>query len=241
MLQASSVPRLSRNQIDLKAEELLEWFDPKRLQEPSLSPVAEIAQRMTKEFGVRFIFTEPLGETSHGKKILGSCHFPSRTIQVDPLLLSNGPRFNFTLAHEIGHLILHRKLKLDFEELDTPIGHIQDGRSHIRVSRHRPRTARDWLEWQADYFASALLLPRATVRQAIATKQAELGVNRRIGVLYLDGQPLNRYTYQMVIHHLLFVYQASRTVVNIRLKHLGLLEDRQNFSVRHITQLLRDG
>ena len=192
------------------------------------------------EFGVRFIFTEPLGKTSRGKVILGSCHFPSRTIQVDPSLLSNGPRFNFTLAHEIGHLVLHRKLKLDFSELDTPIGHIQDNRSHIRVSRRPARTPRDWLEWQADYFASALLVPRTTVRQAIAEKQAELGVNRRLGVLYLDHQPMNRYTYQAVLRHLQLVYQASRTVLNIRLKHLGLLEDRSTFNVRHITELLRD-
>lgn len=240
MRNTSSVPHLSRNDIDLKAEELLEWFDKKRLQEPSLTPLAEIAQRMAKDFSVRFIFTEPLGTTSDGKLILGSCHFPSRTIQIDPSLLSNGPRFNFTLAHEIGHLILHRKLRLDFRELDTPIGHIQDGRSHIRVSRHSARTPRDWLEWQADYFASALLIPRATLRQAIVDKQSELGVNRRLGIIYLDNQPLNRHTHKMVLYHLRIIYQASRTVINIRLKHLGLIEDRQNFSVRHITQLLRE-
>lgn len=240
MATRTSVPALSRPQIDLKAEELLAWFDPKRLQEPSLTPLAEIAQRMNREFGVRFVFNEPLGTTAQGRKILGSCHFPSRTIQVDPALLANTARFNFTLAHEIGHLILHRKLKLNFGELDTPVGHIQDNRSHIHLGRRQARTAREWLEWQADYFASGLLMPRSTVRQAIVDKQAGLGINRRQGYIYLDNQSANVVAYRNVLYHLQFTYQVSRTVVNIRLKHLGLLEDRRNFNVKHITQLLRD-
>src|SRR5688572_17716487 len=121
-----SVPYISRDAIDEKAEELIGWFDPGRLHEPSLTPVVEIAQRISSEFKVRLVLSQPLGTTQSGGKILGSCHFSTRTIAVDPSLLANTARFNFTLAHELGHLILHRKLRLNYGELDTPVEHIQD-------------------------------------------------------------------------------------------------------------------
>ena len=37
-------------------------------------------------------------------------HIPSSTIYIDKSLEWNDPRFNFTLAHEISHFVLHRKV-----------------------------------------------------------------------------------------------------------------------------------
>jgi hypothetical protein len=234
----SSVPYLSRSDIELKAEEVLEWIKPGILAAPSLTPVAEIAERMKKEFDVR-IEVKNLGFSARGRKILGACQFSPRAIQLDALLDPNGPRYRFTFAHEIGHLILHRKLKLDPYELDIAVNEIVDEPVHFYFGRKPVLTGRDRLEWQANAFASALLMPRATVKAAVVMKQQELGI-RRLGTIYVDNQPRNMLDYIEVRRDLVEIYQVSNTALRIRLKQLQILEDRRRFSPQHISTLLRE-
>lgn len=79
-------------------------------------------------------------------------------------------RFLYTLAHEFGHNFYHRVL---FETPDTsnqPSLFDDEPMETQVISCHRdnienldlPRN-KDWTEWQADYFASCLLMPREAV------------------------------------------------------------------------------
>ena len=54
-------------------------------------------------------------------------------------------RDRFTIAHELGHYVLHSKL----------------GKVPIRV----PRSGSNRLEWEANWFAAAFLMPAATFRK----------------------------------------------------------------------------
>lgn len=156
------------------------------------------------------------------------------------LLFVLAPRFRFTLAHELGHLVLHRKLPLRWKDLDKKAGEVTDVRSDLHLRRHLPQTPRQWLEWQANSFASALILPRATLRDAIAEKQTELGINRRRGTIFVDRQWHNIKSYYEVLNHLQLVYQASRTMLILRLGRLELLTDWRDFNLRHISALLSE-
>ncbi|MEP4645479.1 MAG: ImmA/IrrE family metallo-endopeptidase, partial [Lentilitoribacter sp.] len=61
--------------------------------------------------------------------------------------IKNSRRLRFTLAHELGHFMCHRKLKNDFEDdLDT----LSNYNSH--------------LEYEANVFASHLLMPANIIR-----------------------------------------------------------------------------
>lgn len=60
-------------------------------------------------------------------------------------------RYRFTMAHEVGHWVLHRPMLLA-----TP------GKGVIC----RQSAARESIEWQADYFAASLLMPRPRVHAA---------------------------------------------------------------------------
>ncbi len=85
----------------------------------------------TGDLPLALCFTKLLGTDGRGQRLLGACYFaPVVAIFVDPSLLSaeEGPRFRFTLAHELGHLSLHRKLTLDFESLGATAKAILDGR-----------------------------------------------------------------------------------------------------------------
>ena len=78
-------------------------------------------------------------------------------------------RYQFTLAHEIGHWILQRKELLYDENQTSLFDTIQDlsekdsikclNRS-VNPEYNTLITDLDWLEWQANYFASAILMPK---------------------------------------------------------------------------------
>jgi len=60
-------------------------------------------------------------------------------------------RYRFTLAHEIGHMILHRYLYKQFE-FDT----IDEW---IKAIENIPLKQREMVEWQANEFAGLILIP----------------------------------------------------------------------------------
>jgi Zn-dependent peptidase ImmA (M78 family) len=87
--------------------------------------------------------------------VLGATYVQPRKICADIRLerAEEEGRLCFTLAHEAGHWVLHREL----------IEQACRGRGFIFC---RKRDAKKPIEWQADYFASCLLMPAAFVRNA---------------------------------------------------------------------------
>lgn len=230
------VPHITREYIENTSEKVLRWVNARRITEPGLSPVSEVVEKLVLRKRVAVNFNKPLGHSRRGRKILGMFLFEPPTILIDPALDHNGPRFRFTLAHELGHLALHGKLDLPADQLDSPENGIEDARQHFFFGRKRPLTQRDWLEWQANAFAAALLVPRATVRMAIAAKQKEIGVTRNRGTIFVDEQWQNRSEYGAVMSHIQSVYQTSRTMMRVRLNTLGLLTDTRNATTSHIAR-----
>ena len=72
------------------------------------------------------------------------------------------PRARMTVAHELGHLLMHTR---------QPVFHYK--------TRTKDRTLDP--EWQADYFAAALLMPRNAFRKmrSVAQARAAFGVSRQ--------------------------------------------------------------
>ncbi len=67
------------------------------------------------------------------------------------------PRLRFTLAHELGHVVLHRDLwERRFAQLALLPG-APSAAAHSTEPRGNGRV--DWLEWQAGHLAAALLMP----------------------------------------------------------------------------------
>jgi Zn-dependent peptidase ImmA (M78 family) len=88
-----------------------------------------------------------------GDNVLGGTFVAEREILISDKVLAYEPRFRFTCAHELGHLMLHSKLRKCFRETDA----------HGPGSTHR-------IERQADRFAAAFLMPAPLVaRQLVQT------------------------------------------------------------------------
>ena len=82
-------------------------------------------------------------------------------------------RQRMTLAHELGHVELHN----DLWPTEPPPEFFPDpaGQQPVRCLRRaiaRPGSKVDWMEWQASYFASALLVPRRKCQSLLAAAPA---------------------------------------------------------------------
>jgi len=212
---------LSRDEIDAKAEEVALHFYPAAFTRQT-SPLYEVMNGFQTKYHVPFLFDQDLGISDHGRKILGRFDFASRQISIDRILPYDSPRFRWTICHEIGHLVLHRKLDRKLISLEKPA--FIDTRTQLRFVRTAARSEREWVEWQANKFASGLLLPRPIVYTTLTEVQIELDI-RRPGSIYLDDQHHNLIAYLATLRSVSERLKVSRTMLRIRLLDLGILVD----------------
>lgn len=151
---------------------------------------------------------------------------PLARITFEPLVIelfeipgSSSGRDRFTLAHEIGHLLLgHGKyLKAEWRN---------DSDNEGIEGIHDDGTALRRMEIQANYLASCLLMPRERVSQAFYEQIQIRGVqNKGFGPLFVDTQECNLNNYYGVTAQLMMQFGASRAAVTIRLVGMGLIKD----------------
>ena len=140
-----------------KAEELTAPFSAPPI------PVLEIAESV----GVDVVFA---GFGEAGEKVAGFCDFKAQKLYVnahDPM-----PRQMFTMAHELGHWVLHREL---FE---------QDASKYNVLPRFQRPSQSDKFEQEANAFAASLLVPSHLLRPVRHAPVAQLasifGVSRQM-------------------------------------------------------------
>jgi hypothetical protein len=160
------VPYLSASEIEKEAALLLAEFNIGRgrsLVAPV--PVEEVLEahlKLTLDFddlhtrlGIPMTGAEP--------EVFGALWVNSREVFVDQSLdPAENPniegRYRFTVSHEIGHWRLHRDHLASADHLDLFKESAKPGVVICRSSQAKKR-----VEWQADYFASCLLMPRALI------------------------------------------------------------------------------
>ncbi len=226
-LDEFGIPKISRSDLEMRVESnFLSHFAPDCLKQAKATPIASIAMQLKEKFGLKLDLQADLGHRD-GKKVRGCYSLDARRISIDQSLEPGSPPFNFTLAHEIGHFVLHRQLTpvmLDRIDGNT----IQDDDRSLVLDQLECGNPRSWLEWQANKFASSLLLPRKTVPGFVLAKQKERGVVGNLGTLYLDRQSGNVEDFYAIVKEMEFIYQVSRLAIRIRLRELNILEDNAN-------------
>lgn len=180
-------------------------------------PLDKICEFLNEKFGLVIVRNINLDEG-----ILGQISFGPDEIFIDDYQASTPERARFTLAHELGHFLLDHK-----EFIARETCHEED----IDLERSENMNLRDVkrMEWQANIFASYLLLPTEQFRNEFL-KQATLHelFDRGYGLLYLDDQRCNIGTFCSITSSLMKNFQVSRSVVKIRLLKLGFLKESQD-------------
>ena len=152
------VPWLPRNKIEDSATNLIDRYQ--KIVGHEIHPPVPVEQIIERALNITLGY-EDLREKMGLDDVLGATYVDNRKICVDTSLLpvKFEGRLCFTLAHEAGHWVLHR----DFV---GPACRIEPGSRGIFC---RKRDAQKPIEWQADYFASCLLMPEKDVRKAFMT------------------------------------------------------------------------
>lgn len=147
-------------------------------------------------------------------------YLDGKTILIEKRLLCNPSavgRKNFTIAHEIAHLLLNRKSPSMYDPQNR---HCCFNRKLVK------KEISDWYEWQADTLAAALLLPPDAIESAMFM----FGLGSKMKVLSRKYSQ-NRYESFCSMAQFLGV---SKTTLAYRMEQLGFLE--RNYLIEEAQQ-----
>jgi len=170
---AIRVPYLHEEQIERDAAALLADYERSRGEKIlRVVPIEDIVEKHLK-LGIEFDdmhkrLRVPRSGLGLDPDILGAMFFNERSIVIDesldPVESSNKEgRYRFTLAHEGGHWRLHRHL---LAKDPAQVSLFNEPAPPSVVCRSSQ--AKEPAEWQADFYASCLLMPRELVLAAWA-------------------------------------------------------------------------
>ena len=148
-----NVPWISKEKIALKATELIDGFQA--LAKYEVKPPIPVEDIIERYLGLRLLYNDLT--RVFGKEVLGAVYVEAKAICINERLFesSSEGRLVFTIAHEVGHWVLHRQY-IESQE--------KNGSKQVIVSKKG--NSKDTIEWQADYFASCLLMPEKPIREA---------------------------------------------------------------------------
>ena len=197
------IPFLSSEELKKKAKEIYQ------LQPLQTNDVA--GEVLAKNFPMIEVRYDNLSQG-----LLGTIDLRNNIITLSEDIISDTNRVHFTLAHEIGHLVLHRKfLRKEFSSVDD----------YIDISILSDKNIKR-MEYQANVFASYLLLPERKFYYEVALLFKEYSITK--GRLYLDHQLCNRRNVSLILQRLSRKFQVSQQAIAIRLKNEKLLIEADN-------------
>jgi Zn-dependent peptidase ImmA (M78 family) len=184
-----------------------------------------LCEYLSNSRGVEFIFDETLGNYKE-EEILGKINFNPLRIYISKELKLYKFRWRFTLAHEVGHLILHQDILKKYVSENIDIKEMLSLKGDFSSYTHK------YMEIQANKFASRLLLPEIFVLKEFQKFVKDENLHK--GYIYLDHQRVN----QELLYHLLIrlkaKFEVSNQVAKYRLYSLGLIQNKDMKSVKEI-------
>lgn len=155
---------------------------------------------------------------------LGRMDLLSQTVTLNEEGYSNYERIRFTMAHELGHYVIHIPLI-------GGMGIVSFGETTDTISNVMPVGNEDrmWFERHANHFASCVLMPRKLVLilysilffQFVTKKYGD-----PIGPLYYnEKQPETWDNYNEIVGGMAKILNVSVTAMKLRLLHLNLLSE----------------
>jgi hypothetical protein len=216
---------------------MLDYVLPNRGNDADPPDLQKVVSVLDAKYGVRFSFSDDLGGLSTGERIFGMFTVDPLTIRVTSYLRLWSPRFCSTLAHELGHLVLHRGLIGKGKYISREKG-IVDTARRLRYRETAELSDLGWLEWQANEFSMCLILPRRYLQMLVCAVQLDLDIKRNLGTIYLDDQPCNRRDCRRIVGKIVERSSVKAPLLWRRLRFLHILEDHQRKRARPVFESL---
>ncbi|EUB97334.1 protein of unknown function DUF955 [Rhizobium sp. CF080] len=205
-----SVPYIAAEDIKKATEEILKQIE----YEAGPVDLAKICLML----GIDLRFTNSVIRGADGAQILGSANFDLNTIEINSHQDSNQQRF--TIGHEIGHFCLRHQNYLRSETiLERDLEISSEASNPLNYDR---------LEFQANAFSADLILPDRAFIFAMARFRLQLGIKYRgLGFIFVDDQQDNLLVYYKFLTLLSIEFEASKQMIEIKLRKMGLLNDQR--------------
>jgi len=133
-------------------------------------------------------------------------------------------RAEFSIAHEIGHAVMHPPQIIDYGE---PSGIITCRNAAVEPSvdmpSHKRTTPLAWREWQADYFAACLKMPRVTFL-SFARECLRKDLGQPAGIIRVTNEETYDIAEALWATAAKF-YFTSNQAARIRLQELNVIRD----------------
>jgi len=226
--KSNNVPILSKNDIDYFAEAFISDFQPEALSIPmefNIDLFVEEYLELIVDYqhlscDQRYLGMTVFNDTHKVIVFDFSCNQAdyisanAGTIIIDNSLLQDSQehRYRYTMAHESAHWIFHRAYygydpnQLSLFDLDIPFIQCRDinkDYDHMRDTKHWDD--HKWMEWHADKFASAILMPKSSIQQFVKSNS-------------------NLNTPKALISSVVSTYNVSTEAAAYRLSDLGIIK-----------------
>ncbi|MDB6031219.1 MAG: hypothetical protein JWM16_1557 [Verrucomicrobiales bacterium] len=237
---SDGIPYLKKAELEDVAHEVLAKHCPSVFEKPSFTPVLDIIGGLMATTPLKHAIEE-LGYNGKAK-ILGKVSFHLKSLFLDIALTHERKiQFRFTAAHEIGHWILHRynykNWRLEGKKVNAD--HLEDDEDSL--CRLEEKSPLDWLEWQANVFASALVMPKEPFIYALVKNQKTLGIDKNLGLVFVSNNQKSNLDYQNILTSLSSLFDVSKQSVRVRLHALGMLQDERTTAFKSARQALSTG
>lgn len=207
-----NIDKLSKKDIEQIVNKELNKVNPKILSEAKSLSSKSLINYVQDELNIRVVDIE------FQSNLLGTSDIRNSNIGLNKTIKGTN-RELFILAHELGHFILHQKLSIGQTTYDA----FEDSEYNFRTDKYDLTNPKHWIEWQANYFASSLVLPKVPFLARVYRYQDILNKSR--GKIYLDDQYQNRKDFSELIKRLSYFFNVSKTTVIYKLNEMGLIND----------------
>lgn len=146
------------------------------------------------------------------------------TVLISPSLfnIKNMNRKRYTEVHEAAHYILHKQYYSQLQKKSKASRNMYIACRKVELHNKIPKTNSEWMEWQADTLAAALLMPQKMFTVFAKAVLYKYGIFN--GYIMVDdstrkGQARN------IIKEIAEKFCVSYRAAQIRMLHLGLIKD----------------
>jgi Zn-dependent peptidase ImmA (M78 family) len=136
----------------------------------------------------------------------------------------------FVLCHEFGHFVLHQKLSIGQQSYNA----FKDSEYNFRTSAYDLQNPKQWIEWQANCFAAALIMPSGQFQARLWLIQDHL--NRSRGKILLDDNGYHIKEFYEIVNKLAYQYYVTKTTIIYKLKEMNLINNQSR--VKTVGQLI---
>jgi Zn-dependent peptidase ImmA (M78 family) len=217
------IDKLSKKDIENIVQYQLDKINPNILTDAVNIGPTTLKRYLKNAYGIEVY------ELEKSDPLLGICDLEANRIGINKSIVNTNREF-FVLCHEFGHYVLHQKLAIGQQLYNS----FTDSEFSYHKGSFTLDNPRQWIEWQANYFASSFIMPRAQFQARLWQIQDLLNKSR--GRILLDDTGQHIKAFYNIVNKLAYRYHVSKTTIIYKLYEMDLINNQSR--LKSVGQLI---